>query len=387
MRRRAIQFIMIFCWVALAAAYQNCAPGSFEAATSPSTEHANEDPNDFPPDKIPDPIPDPDPLPDESPNPSPDSPDPSPSATPEPPASPSPPNDGGGDGGAEPDWDRLKAISSIKNLITEPARALATKLGFCEGPAWHPASNTVYFSQMDSASNPATAWSQNKGVFKPSFSAMISSSNGMAVGSGNDLWICGAFSNKLYRANVATGELETLDLPAKNVVPNDCVLDSMQRVWFTSPRSQEMYMYDGKTKSFKMMFDFGRTSDMNGNGIAISPDERYLYVATAGDRGALHRFQFDVEAGAVSNPQKMISLPRPDGIEVDQIGNIYAAGDGGIYVVRDNGQAFEGMRIQTSEKAVNLTFGDADWRTLYFTTTSGLYKVRLEIPGKPLVLQ
>ena len=68
-----------------------------------------------------------------------------------------------------------------------------------------------------------------------------------------------------------------------------------------------------------------------------------------------------------------------DGIKVDQEGNLYVCGPGGVWILSPGGQVL-GM-IQGPEIPHNLAWGDQDAQTLYMTAMTGIYRMRLKIPG------
>ena len=123
---------------------------------------------------------------------------------------------------------------------------------------------------------------------------------------------------------------------------------------------------------------------INPGGIALSPDEKVLYVA--GSRKVL---RYDVRADdTIANgrvfvdmtaPQAgMPSLPRV-GVKTDQKGNLYCSGPGGVWILSPGGKHLG--TIRTPEAAGSHAFGDADGRTLYIATRRSLYRVRVNIPG------
>jgi gluconolactonase len=120
------------------------------------------------------------------------------------------------------------------------------------------------------------------------------------------------------------------------------------------------------------------------NGIAFSPDEKYLYVNNSGPRKIWMRYpvkgdgtlaQGVVLAEATSDPRRGI----PDGMKVDQKGNIYSTGPGGIWVLSPSGRHLG--TICTAENVGNMAWGGADAKTLYIMSTSNIFSVRTKIPG------
>jgi gluconolactonase len=69
----------------------------------------------------------------------------------------------------------------------------------------------------------------------------------------------------------------------------------------------------------------------------------------------------------------------PDGMKVDQKGNLYCTGPGGIWIFSPAGKHLG--TIQPPETPANLAWGDADGKTLYITARTGLYRIVLQIPG------
>lgn len=118
-------------------------------------------------------------------------------------------------------------------------------------------------------------------------------------------------------------------------------------------------------------------------GIALSPDEKYLYVVEHLKKAVM---RYDANAdGTVSNGKMFFDLSglpgneHPCGMVVDQKGDIYVAGPGGITVI-----SLEGKRlgtILTPHKPRDLAWGDADDKTLYLTTPDGLYRLRSGVAG------
>ncbi len=121
----------------------------------------------------------------------------------------------------------------------------------------------------------------------------------------------------------------------------------------------------------------------NPNGIALSPDEKILYVNSSADRKI---FRFDVQADdTVTNGRLIVDMSaeklpgNPDGMKVDEKGNLYSTGAGGIWVMSPQGKHLGTLVFP--EQPANLAFGDADGKTLYVTARSSVYRIRLNVPG------
>ena len=122
----------------------------------------------------------------------------------------------------------------------------------------------------------------------------------------------------------------------------------------------------------------------NPNGIAFSPDEHFLYVDNSEPRRLFMRYE--VRSDGTLGPGKVFydlastsGLNNPDGMKVDQKGNVYAAGPGGIWIFSPEGKHLGTVKLP--EIASNCAWGDADGKTLYITASTGLYRIHLKIPG------
>ena len=136
------------------------------------------------------------------------------------------------------------------------------------------------------------------------------------------------------------------------------------------------------------------TTELRGpNGIAFSPDEKVLYVDNW-DPARKVIMAYAVRADGTLGPGRVfvdITRSEPgedcwDGLKVDQDGNLFAAGPQGIYVFTPSGRHLGTIRLP--EHVANFAWGDADYRTLYVTASTGLYRIRLRaigsVPFQPL---
>jgi gluconolactonase len=121
------------------------------------------------------------------------------------------------------------------------------------------------------------------------------------------------------------------------------------------------------------------------NGIAFTPDEKFLYVANSDPAKKLW-MKFPVKADGTLGPGKvfydvtgMTQDGLPDGMKVDSKGTLFCTGPGGIWVFSPEGKHLG--TIQPPETPANCAFGDEDARTLYITARTGLYRVKLSNPG------
>jgi gluconolactonase len=124
------------------------------------------------------------------------------------------------------------------------------------------------------------------------------------------------------------------------------------------------------------------TDELEGpNGLAFSPDERFLYVGNWDfERTVVMRYDPDSGAGEVFFD--MTGAPGEDaidGIKVDVEGNVYVCGPGGIWVLSPEGDHLGTLKLPESPH--NLAWGDADSQALYVTALTSVYRLRLDVPG------
>jgi gluconolactonase len=176
--------------------------------------------------------------------------------------------------------------------------------------------------------------------------------------------------------------------------PNDLVYRSDGTLFFTDPPFGLPKFFDDPRKqlSFSGVYSIYKgklqliSTDFTGpNGIAFSPDEKYLYVGDWDDKKKVV-MRYEVNADATLKNGKlffdMTSAPGEDaldGIKVDQKGNLYVSGPGGLWILSPEGKHLG--TIITPKHAHNFAWGDADGKTLYLCARSGLYRIRLNIPG------
>ena len=120
------------------------------------------------------------------------------------------------------------------------------------------------------------------------------------------------------------------------------------------------------------------------NGIAFSPDQKYLYVDNSGPQKLWMRYEVQKD-GSLSNGKVFYDASSdqrpggPDGMKVDRLGNVYSTGPGGIWVFSPEGKAL-GV-ILMPERTANLNWAGADRKTLYITASSSIYRITLSVPG------
>jgi gluconolactonase len=176
--------------------------------------------------------------------------------------------------------------------------------------------------------------------------------------------------------------------------PNDLVYRSDGALYFTDPPFGLPQVFDDPRKELPYSGVFCVCNgtlklvsrDFTGpNGLAFSPDEKYLYVDNwDAHRKVINRYEVLPDGELVRGVKWADLTNKPgddalDGMKVDKRGNVYVAGPGGLWIFSPAGRVIG--RIMPSEEPHNLTFGDADGKTLYITALTSIYRVRLNVEG------
>ena len=119
------------------------------------------------------------------------------------------------------------------------------------------------------------------------------------------------------------------------------------------------------------------------NGLAFSPDEKFLYVAESGKRQWMrYRVQPDgslTDGIVFLDASKDPALGGPDGLRVDREGNIYGSGPGGVWIISPQGKHIG--TIMVPEQVSNVAWGESDGKTLYITASTSLFRIKLKVAG------
>jgi len=271
-------------------------------------------------------------------------------------------------------------------------RLLASGFLFTEGPAWHHdgywvfsdiRADTIYKLDADGRAQP--------------FKRPSGHANGNAFDRAGNL--ISARHDRLITLTRADGGEEVLAAAyqgRKLNSPNDLVIGPDGAVWFTDPpygisgngpaRADE----EQPVRGVYRLRD-GTLQLMSGeltlpNGLAFSPDGRWLYVSDSAD-GAVYRFA--VGADGTLTDKSFFARVRPgagqrhatDGIKTDAAGRVWASGARAIGVFDPSGELR--CRIDLGERRVtNLAFGGPDGRDLLITTGDSVLALRAKVPGR-----
>lgn len=284
-----------------------------------------------------------------------------------------------------------------------PIEKLAGGLLFTEGPVWSPEGFLLF---SDPNANTIYRWSDDDGLSvyrtKSGYAGTDigeyrqPGSNGLAMDAEGRLTLNEHGNRRITRLEkngVLTVLADRFEGKRLNS-PNDLIYRSDGSLYFTDPPFGLPKFFDDPRKELPFSGVYrladGTLSlvsrDLTGpNGIAFSPDERYLYVGNWDEkRKIVMRYEIrpDGSAGAGNVFFDMTSAPGEDaidGVKTDRLGNVYVSGPGGLWIISPDGRHLG--TIDAPEHIHNFAWGDADGKTLYLTARTGLYRVRLNVSG------
>lgn len=291
-----------------------------------------------------------------------------------------------------------------------PVGAVIEKLagGFewAEGPVWNPKTKTLLFS--DVPRNVVFEWKDGGGtrdfVFPSGYTSQSSrageqGSNGLTFNRTRQLVLCQHGDRRVARLE-ESGRYTTLAGYYKDRrfnSPNDLVYHSNGDLYFTDPPYglEKGNADPAKELLFSGVYLLRRsgevvllTSELTfPNGVALSPDEKTLYVCVSDPVNPVimsYPVKTDgtLEAGRVLFDAKPLITGRkglPDGLKVDRKGNLFATGPGGVLVITPAGKHLG--TINTGEATANCAWGD-DGSTLYITADMYLCRVKTSTKGQ-----
>lgn len=250
------------------------------------------------------------------------------------------------------------------------------QVGFTEGPLWLPDGRLI-FSRMSDNRVAVIEADGSLGTF-------LDPSNG-ANGHAFD------WDGRILQAEHA-GRVTRLETDGSITVlaqaydgkrlnsPNDLVVRSDGAIFFTDPtfglngRASELgfqgvYRLDPTTGDVRLL-----TQELPmPNGIGLAPDEATLYVS---DTTLGQVFAFDLESDDTLGPRRALG-PGIDGLLVDTAGRIWSSSTDGVHVLTPDGRDL-GV-IPLDQGATNVGLGGPEGRTLFITTSSGVYRIETTV--------
>jgi gluconolactonase len=316
-----------------------------------------------------------------------------------------------------PEIERLDPALDLIIPADSTLQRLAGGFGWVEGPVWV-SPGTLMFADITSNSirtmgpdGKATIWLQPSGYQGATpYGGKEPGTNGMTLDNKRRLTVAGHAARNIMR-------FETMDPKKPATVladnyqgkklnsPNDLVYAKDGSLYFTDPpyglptQSDEDPLKELKVngvyrlpaantqkpgsspqgKQLQLLI-----SDLKRpNGIALSPDNRWLYIADSELKKWMRygvKSDGTLDYGALfldASSDKRDGVP--DGMKVDVHGNIYASGPGGIWIISPEGKHLG--TILTTQRTANVAWGGNDGQTLYTATTDAVFAIHLKIAG------
>ncbi|MCM8732008.1 SMP-30/gluconolactonase/LRE family protein [Hephaestia sp. GCM10023244] len=285
---------------------------------------------------------------------------------------------------------------------------IATGIQWAEGPLWLPDQNALLFT--DPPANIIRRWQAGKGVapfLNPSGAADTDpalvrepGANGLALGVDGALRLADSGSRALVRVDLASKQRTTLVDRYRGKrfnSPNDLAIARAGTIYFTDP---PYGLAQGDTSSLKELdhngvyrwAPGGEAVLLDGtltrpNGIALSPDERTLYV-TVSDKEVAGVYAYPLDARGDVGTRRLLLDARPmladdapgmtDGMKVAADGTLFCSAPGGVLVMTPEGEML-GL-ISGGRAIANCCFGE-DGRTLFMAATDRVLRVALRLNG------
>jgi gluconolactonase len=298
---------------------------------------------------------------------------------------------------------RLDAVLSTDAKIEK----LADGFDWSEGPEWVPNGQYLLFS--DIPKNTIYKWKEGEGLsvfLRPAGFTGINppgkevGTNGLMLDGNGQLVMCDHGNRGIARLNESNYTKQVLVSTYKGRrlnSPNDLVIKSNGDIYFTDPPYGLAGLDDSPVKEVEVNGVYRLTPAgyltlltdefKRPNGIALSPDEKKLYVAQSDSKKPMIKVFNIKEDGTLDNGQLFFdALPlkklgkkgSPDGMAVDIFGNVFTTGPGGVLILSPDGTHLG--TINTGQATANCTFGD-DGSVLYITADMLLLRIQTKTKG------
>lgn len=298
----------------------------------------------------------------------------------------------------DPAFDALVAKAAV-------VEHLADGFNWSEGPVWDPAQGALLFSDVpenrvyrfrDGAG--VTVYLEPSGFTGAVYNGRERGSNGLTLDPAGRLTLCQHGDRRVARLAADGKHFETVVDRVDGhrfSSPNDLCFDRAGNLFFTDP-PYGLPSDTPQETAFNGVYRLGTDGrlaviarDMaRPNGVALSPDERTLYVgSTDGGEPWIKAFALNADGTVASSRiffdgSALMKAGRHggfDGLKVDAQGNLWTSGPGGILVISPAGKHLGS--ILTQRATANCAFGDADHQTLYITADEALLRVRTGVKG------
>lgn len=276
-------------------------------------------------------------------------------------------------------------------------KTLASGFEWVEGPVWVKEGQYLLFS--DIPTNTVYRYDSKNGL--QTYLSNSGFSNGLRISHNNELLLMQSRSRLVSKMTApllmpkANFEILTNHYHGKRLnSPNDSALHRNGDLYFTDPPyGLAKQMADpAKELNFQGVYKLAHSGELTliddqltfPNGIALSADNKWLYVAVSDEENpAWYRYQLNDKGRVIT--KELFYQPRdlavneigaPDGLKVHSLGWIFATGPGGIWVFDTNKQLL--AKIKMPGFTANLAF-DTNEKTMYLTADNELRSLNLKV--------
>jgi gluconolactonase len=270
-----------------------------------------------------------------------------------------------------------------KNFVVVPGaeiKKLADGFSFTEGPVAD-AQGDIYFT--DIPNNRIHKWSSEKIA---TFRENTNGANGLNIDDKGNLYVCEGGGRRISRIDPG-GNVTVLcdNYKGKKLnAPNDLWRDKKGGIYFSDPINKKeeselargyVFYLPADSKDPIIVID-----DMvSPNGVVGTKDGTLLYVA---DYGANRTWVYKIKDDGTLSDKKLFAPVGADGMELDELGNLYMAdlSGKGISVVNPEGKKID--YIDVPKPPSNICFGGKDGKTLFITARDSLYSIQMSVKGQ-----
>ncbi len=285
--------------------------------------------------------------------------------------------------------------------LTAKLELLDATSRWAEGPAYAPAGR--YFLWSDVPSDRIMRWDESSGHVSV-FRSPSQNANGNTFDRQGRLITCEQLTRRITRTEhdgsitVVADRIEGKRFNS----PNDVIVASDGAIWFTDPTygidsdyegrraasevgQSRLYRVDPSDASVRVAGD----DFVQPNGLALSPDERRLYVSDTGrthvEDGPAHIRAFDVNAGKLTGGDVFAECPAGlfDGLRLDEVGNVWTSAGDGVRCYEPEGNPIGIIRVP--DAVANVCFGGPARNRLFICATGAVYAVYVLANGIKLV--
>lgn len=281
-----------------------------------------------------------------------------------------------------------------------PAKVIANESVWAEGPVVLK-DGTLVFSEV--MRNRAVNWTEKDGINV--ISSPSNFENGNSVDREGRLVASGQGERSILRRELNGTWVTLVDsFEGKRLNgPDDVVVSSNGDIWFADSAfglTDLRQGYGGKQElEGKWFFRFNPTTKelvrlntpeiVQPNGLALSPDESILYVTDTPqntDGGHVPQiYAYEISDGNLKNGKlfRAVTPGIPDGIKVDEFGNLWSSSAEGIHIYSPKGELLGKILIESSSATSNLAFGkDSEGRKwVYITATMRVLRLAVKVDG------